>query len=136
MELHNLKILVVEDDKAMRKAMTETLSSEGFLVISAQDGVEGLETALRELPQLILLDISMPKLDGMAMMKRLRNSGDWGKKVPVILLTNLNADDKIMAGIAEDEPSYFLLKSEWSPVGVVQKIKETLGLIKPDSISV
>lgn len=133
MENHKYKILVIEDDETTRKPLVDVLSGE-FSVISACDGVEGLAKSLHERPHLILLDISMPNLDGMAMMKKLRNSGEWGKTVPVILLTNLQADDKIMKGIVEDEPSFFLLKSEWSPIGVIDKIRQTLDLIKLDAV--
>lgn len=134
MDYHNIKILVVDDDEAIKRSLVNVLKEAGFTVILANDGVEGFSIALHEHPQLILLDISMPNLDGMTMMKKLRNSGEWGKTVPVILLTNLQADDKIMKGIVEDEPSFFLLKSEWSPIGVIDKIKQTLGLIKLDAV--
>lgn len=134
MDYHNIKILVVDDDEAIKRSLVNVLERVGFAVILANDGVEGFSIALREHPQLILLDISMPNLDGMAMMKKLRNSGEWGKTVPVILLTNLQADDKIMKGIVEDEPSYYLIKSEYLPEELIQKIKITLGVSEPGNI--
>lgn len=135
MNSQHIKILVVEDDAVLRKAMVEALSKE-FTVISASDGVEGIAVALKERPNLVLLDIAMPHMDGLAVMKELRASGEWGKRIPIILLTSSNADDRIMHGIVENEPSFYLVKSEYSPQGVIQKIKEALGIIKPESVSI
>ncbi|OGH69013.1 MAG: hypothetical protein A3D53_03865 [Candidatus Magasanikbacteria bacterium RIFCSPHIGHO2_02_FULL_45_10] len=120
------KILVVEDEPDMRQALVESLRYEGFDVLQAANGVEGLEEALARRPDLIILDILMPKMDGMEMMKKLRQSDSWGRKVPIILLTNLSADDKIMQGIVEDEPSYYLIKSDWKIPDVIEKVREIL----------
>ena len=68
----------------------------------------------------------MPKMDGMEMMKKLRAQDEWGRKVSIILLTNLSADDKIMRGIVEDEPSYYLVKSDWKIPDVIAKVREML----------
>ena len=85
------KILIVEDEASLRKALVEKFQREGFETFLAFDGVEGLDQAERIQPDLILLDIIMPKMDGMTMLKKLRESGDWGKQVPVIILTNLSS---------------------------------------------
>ena len=122
------KILIVEDEEDMRQALVDKLTREGFDTLEAQDGESGLTVALREQPDLILLDIIMPKMDGMTMMKKLREDA-WGKKVPIILLTNLSAtEEKIIKGIVENEPSYYLVKSDWKIEDVVLKVKERLGL--------
>ncbi|MEK7622199.1 MAG: response regulator [Patescibacteria group bacterium] len=122
-------ILIVEDEEVQRKPLADQLRDEGFQVLTAQNGQEGLELALREHPDLILLDILMPILDGLAMMKKLREANAWGKKVPVILLTNLNPDEEeIMKAITRDEPAYFLVKSDITLQGVVEKIRERLAL--------
>ena len=122
-----MKILIVEDDEYVRGALIERLKSERFDLVTAGDGEEGLRMALAERPDLILLDIIMPKMDGMTMMKKLRESGDWGKTVPIILLTNLNADEDILKGIAADEPSYYLVKVDWTLDQIAEKVKERLG---------
>lgn len=123
------KILIVEDEEDLREAMVDKLTREGFQVNEAKNGEEGLEVALKERPDLILLDIVMPKMDGMTMMKKLRKTNTWGEKVPVILLTNLSAsDDKIIKAIVENEPSYYLVKSDWKVGDVVQKVKEELDI--------
>lgn len=122
------KILIVEDEQDKREALVDKLTREGFETLEAKDGVEGLESSLKEHPDLILLDIVMPKMDGMTMMKKLRED-QWGGSVPIILLTNLSAtDEKIIKGIVEDEPAYYLVKSDWKIKDVIQKVKETLEI--------
>lgn len=127
----NKKILVieeVEDDASLRNVLHDKFSMEGFSVLEAKDGEEGLMIALREHPDLILLDIVMPKMDGLTMMKKLRQADEWGKRVPIILLTNLNADDdKINRAITENEPAYYLVKSDWKIDDLVEKIRERLS---------
>jgi DNA-binding response OmpR family regulator len=128
---NNKKILVieaVEDDATLRNALRDKFTAEGFKVIEARDGEEGLSTALSLRPDLILLDIIMPKMDGITMMKKLRAHNEWGKSVPIILLTNLSADDeKINWAIAKDEPAYYLVKSNWTISDLVGKVKERLS---------
>jgi len=128
--IENRKILVIEeieDDKALRNVLHDKFAVEGFKVIEAGDGEEGLATALRERPDLILLDIVLPKMDGITMMRKLREADEWGKTVPIILLTNLSADDnKINQAIAEDEPAYYLVKADWNINDLVEKVKERL----------
>ena len=121
------KILIVEDEKLIRKAYAEELQSEGFTVIVAGNGKEGLDTALSEKPDLILLDILMPIMDGVTMMGKLRESGEYGAKVPIILLTNLSTnEEKILEAVVKDKPSLYLEKSSWDLTNVVEKIKEYL----------
>jgi len=124
----NKKVLVVEDEPSTRKAIVEKLERSGFEIIEAKDGEEGLKVALETRPDLILLDILMPRMDGMVMMDKVRNEGDWGKSVPIIVLTNLSADDKITAGVVVDEPAYYLMKTDWPIDEVVTKVKSTLGI--------
>ena len=120
-------ILIVEDDRALSLTLKDNFEKEGFGIILAKDGVEGLKFALEQKPDLILLDIVMPNMDGMTMMRKLRDDVR-GKKVPIILLTNLEADDAIMKGIIRDEPSYYLVKANWKMEDVIEKVKERLGL--------
>jgi DNA-binding response OmpR family regulator len=122
------KILIVEDEVVINKAYAEELQDEGFLVLTATNGRDGLELALHEKPDLILLDILMPIMDGLTMMDKLRGSGLYGKSVPIILLTNLSAsEEKIMAAVVKHEPAYYLVKSDWNLSAVVEKIKDRLA---------
>ena len=125
------KILIVEDEMSQRKALVDKFTREGFHVLEARDGEEGFNVALTQHPHIILLDIVMPKMDGMTMLKKLRQENTWGKSVPVILLTNLSADDdKIIQGVAADEPAYYLVKSNWAINDVVEKVKERLSRVE------
>ncbi|MDP2598338.1 MAG: response regulator [Candidatus Liptonbacteria bacterium] len=121
------KIAVIEDDLAMSKSLAGELEDADFTVVKAFDGEAGLALVLKEKPDLVLLDIVMPIMDGMTMMTKLRKSGEFGKHVPIILLTNLNADDKITIGVAQNEPSYYLVKANHTVADVVAKVKERLS---------
>jgi len=106
----------------------DNLRAAGFThIFQARNGQDALDIAMREELDLILLDIIMPKMDGMTMLKKLRETPK-GKELKVILLTNLTADDSTMQGIVNDEPSYYLIKTDHSIGDVVEKVKSTLGL--------
>lgn len=123
----NKKILIVEDEVAVFNALKDKLLINGFEVLEAKNGKEGLSLALKEHPDLILLDIIMPKMGGITMMKNLR-SDSWGAKVPIIILTNLNSDDSIIKAIEDNKPSFYLVKSDWNINDVVIKVRELLGM--------
>ncbi|MCL5733597.1 MAG: response regulator [Patescibacteria group bacterium] len=116
----------------MLNDLIDKFTREGFSALGAKDGEEGLASAISYQPDLILLDIVLPKMDGMTMMRKLREQSEWGKKVPIILLTNLNADDQIMMGVAKDEPAFYLIKTEWTLDDVVKKVKQSLNMLKPE----
>jgi len=121
------KILIVEDEAPLRNAVCDILGFEGFQVFQAKNGQEGLDTALKEHPDLILLDLMMPVMDGLTMLEKLRADADWGKNAGVILLTNINDPDKVAQ--ATSAGSYdFLVKSDWNIEDVVKKIKSRLQI--------
>lgn len=124
----NKKILIVEiveDDRPLLTVLSERFASEGYRVLSAVTGEEGLKLALENKPDLILLDIVMPKMDGITMLKKLREDV-WGKRANVILLTNLTADEKITKAVTELEPSYYLIKTDWKMDDIVERVKNCL----------
>jgi CheY-like chemotaxis protein len=122
------KLLIVEDEVVINKVYAEELRDQGYEVLTAMNGRDGLELALHDKPDLILLDILMPIMDGLTMMEKLRESGEYGKKVPIILLTNLSAnEERIIQSLVKNEPAYYLVKSDWDLSGVVEKIKERLA---------
>ena len=106
------RILIVEDELPMRTALEDCLTSEGFRVITASDGERGLERALKEKPDLILLDVMMPRLDGFALCAELRR---LGHATPVLMLTakgqvrdrvnglDCGADDYLVKPFSTDE---------------------------------
>ncbi len=76
-------ILIVEDESGLREALADKITSEGYQVIQGEDGVEGLEKARTHHPDLILLDIKMPRMDGLTLIERLRTEvNDYGKRFP------------------------------------------------------
>lgn len=128
MDNPNKKLLIVEDEQAVLGALSDKFKREGFDVSEAKNGADGLRMALEKRPDLILLDLAMPKMDGIEMMRRLREENVYGRQVPIIILTNLTADDKITWAVAKDEPAYYLIKSDWKIDDVVEKARETLKL--------
>jgi len=120
----NKKILVIEDEVALLQALVDKLTREGFAVTSARDGSMGLDLALREKPDVILLDLVMPEMTGLDVLKRLRSEGEWGKEVPVIVLTNLSANERLMRELNEQKLTDFLVKGEVKLEEVVRKVKE------------
>ncbi len=119
------KILIVEDEAPLRAILKDNLLYEGFAVIEARDGKEGLSLAKKEKPDLILLDILMPKMDGITMMEKLRKER-WGRNIPIILLTNLGVNKKIVKGIIEHAPVYYFEKTGRTIGEIVTKIKARL----------
>ncbi len=118
----NKKILIVEDDKSLLLTLREKFTNEGFFVITAQDGEEGLIAAEKENPDLLLLDIKMPKIDGIAMAKKLKETG---ADAPIIFLTNLD-DLKHISDAIEVNKSDYLVKSDWELDDIVKKVKARL----------
>jgi DNA-binding response OmpR family regulator len=119
-------ILVIEDEKSLREAIVDVLISKNFLPLEAKNGREGLELALTKHPDLILLDLIMPELDGMAVLKKIR-ADTWGAHVPVIILTNLSASsEELVDDMVTHKPMEYLIKSDWKIHDVVDKIEKLL----------
>ena len=115
------KIIIIEDESSLRNILVEKLNLEGFDVLEARNGEEGLDLTLSQKPDLILLDIIMPKMDGITMLKKLRGDS-WGKKVPVIILTNLSSGTENLE-LVEKKVFSYLVKSDWKLEDIVKKIK-------------
>lgn len=120
----NQKILIVEDEAVLRSALRDKLTSNNLIVLEAEDGEEGLKLALSEHPDLILLDLLMPKMDGISMLKRLRQD-KWGKGVKVIILTNLGESEPIAATV-ELGASEYIVKSNWQLGDILAKVRGML----------
>jgi CheY-like chemotaxis protein len=121
------KILIVEDDKLMQEVLVTRFSREPFEVYMANDGQDGLQKALKYMPDLIMSDIKMPVMDGLAMMQELRKVEET-KNIPIIFLTNFDTDESILKIISEDKPSFYLLKAETGLDDMVKKVKQSLGI--------
>lgn len=95
-------------------------------MIGAMDGIEGLKLSLKEKPDLILLDIIMPKMDGLTMLKKLRED-KWGKNARVVILTNLSNGEELELAM-KNKVYDFLVKSDWELDKIIKKIKERINL--------
>jgi two-component system, OmpR family, response regulator RpaA len=118
------KILIVEDDPALRGILESKFNAAGFDVSTAEDGVEGLTKALQIQPNLVLLDVLMPVMDGLTMLGKLRQE-EAGKNIPVIMLTNLSDVDS-MAKALENKAYDYFVKTKWDVDELIGKVKEKL----------
>ena len=121
------KILIIEDEEFQRKAIHDYLKQKDFAIFEAADGIEGIEMALRIRPDVILLDVRMPKMDGMTMMHNLRKD-PWGKNAAIIILTNYDTNDIQLLQITNDHPSYYLIKANSPLKDIFEKIEELIEL--------
>ena len=118
------KILIVEDDAMINGMYKIKLEQEGYLVFTADNGAQGLSMALSQKPDLILLDIIMPQLDGFSVLQELRSSAKM-KKIPIIMLTNLSTDEDKQKGNQLGATDY-LVKANLTPSQVGDAIKKYL----------
>ena len=123
------KLLIIEDEEAMLNALVDKFKKEDLTVLAAPNGEEGYRIAVREQPDLILLDVVMPKMDGMSMMKKLRED-KWGRDVLAVFLTNMT-DPTLVAEAAKVGVYDFLVKTDWRLDDVVKLAREKLNNI-PD----
>jgi len=118
------KILIVEDDKLLIKALGAKLREEKFDVFEAYDGAEGLVMAKKHKPDLMLCDINMPKMDGLTMLKEMRQT-DWGADMKVMMLTNYNDKEKVSEALNQYVFRY-LVKSDWDLDQIADEVKKNL----------
>ncbi len=120
MNTQDKRILLVEDEADIRDAMAETLQDAGYTVLTATNGQEGLHTALAEHPNLILLDLKMPVMDGETMLQKLRTD-PWGKSAKVMILSTMDDVSNIAASHSHAIEDY-IIKSHASLDEVVRKV--------------
>ena len=118
------KILFIEDESALQKTFGEILKQEGYEMISALDGETGLRLAKSEKPDLILLDLILPKMHGFEVLKKLKGDKET-KDIPVIVLTNLEKIEDVDKALELGATTY-LIKAQYSLEEVVEKIKKVL----------
>lgn len=118
-------ILIIEDDTSLRGILRDTLAEEGYDVSEAHTGEEGLALALSKHPDLILLDIILPAMDGLGVLNQIRNDPGWGKNAKVIMLTNLS-DNPSVAACLELGAHSFLVKADWTIEDILKTVKTEL----------
>jgi len=118
------KILIVEDDPFLGEMYAAKFTQEGFQTEVAMDGKIGLTKIKVFNPDLILLDIVLPKLDGFELLKKIKKKSEF-KGIPVVLLTNLGQKNEVEKGLRLGADEY-IIKAHFTPTAVVAKIKEIL----------
>lgn len=120
------KVAVIEDEPSIRNLYQTKLTQSGFMVRTANDGVEGLELAHTFQPDVLLLDLMMPQMNGDEMLRRLREQ-DWGAAIHVIILTNISRDEApSMLRFLHVER--YIVKAHYTPAQVAQVVREVLHI--------
>lgn len=121
-----MKILIIEDEEFLRELISQKLKNEGFEILRAVNGEDGIKIAKEEKPELILLDLFLPGIDGWEVIKELKKDS-LSNKIPIIILSNYGQKEYIERGLklgADD----FLIKAHFAPDEIVKKIKGVLNL--------
>lgn len=119
-------ILIVEDEKNIREALRDALLDKKYSVLEAQDGKEGVAIALRDHPDLTLLDLLMPEMDGITALDQIRADA-WGRDALIMILTNLDANkEKLVEYVVTHKPLEYLIKSDWKIYDLIERIENVL----------
>lgn len=125
MDTPQKKVLIIEDERSILNGISDKFNYEGFLAFKAIDGQNGLNQALKEHPDFILVDNLMPETDGFYFLENLRKD-DWGKNAKVIMWSNSH-DSTTIARAKKLGVLDFMIKSEWEYRDVVKRVRELLG---------
>ncbi len=120
-----IHVVLVEDDAFLANIYKTKFEMEGFKVTHADNGLTGLEEVKKKKPDIVLLDILLPKMDGFTVLSNLKEDPDV-KHIPVILLTNLGQKDDVAKGLEMGAVDY-LIKAHFKPSETVDKVKKALG---------
>ncbi|MBI2573973.1 MAG: response regulator [Candidatus Wildermuthbacteria bacterium] len=118
------KILVIEDDKFLRELVIQKLAREGFETSEAVDGEDGVKKVKEEKPDLVLLDLILPGIDGFEALKRMKDDPELAK-IPVIILSNLGQKDDVEKGLKLGASDY-LIKAHFTPGEIIAKVRNVL----------
>jgi DNA-binding response OmpR family regulator len=118
-------IVLVEDDEFLAELYATKLNMDGYEISLAADGEKGLKLIKEKKPDLVLLDIILPKMDGFEVLRQMKEDSEV-KDTPVILLTNLSQKDEVKKGLDMGAHDY-LIKAHFMPSEVVKKIKNIIG---------
>lgn len=118
------KILFIEDEPGLQKALGEFLQRHGYEVIAALNGADGLDAARRDRPDLILLDLILPRLPGIEVLKQIHREPDLAA-IPVIVLTNVDSNEAVEQAVELGAKAY-LIKTSYRLEEVLEKMKAAL----------
>jgi DNA-binding response OmpR family regulator len=121
------KVLIVEDDAQLSSVLELKFTQAGFAVSKAPNGQVGLDLAISQKPDIIILDLMMPVMDGKTMLRKLRDIPDF-KSLPVIVLTNAGSTDNMMETTTLYNASEFLIKSNVSMDDILAKVKQLMTM--------
>lgn len=124
-EIKKNNVLLVEDDSFLANIYKTKFEMEGFTVFTADNGESAVDEAKKKIPNMILLDILLPKMDGFMVLEALKKEATT-KNIPVILLTNLGQKDDVEKGLQMGAVDY-LIKAHFKPSEVVEKVRKVLG---------
>jgi two-component system, OmpR family, alkaline phosphatase synthesis response regulator PhoP len=127
-EVNGRKVLVIDDEPGIIEIVEANLEGDGFEVISASNGKEGLEKIKREAPELVVLDVMMPEMDGWEVLRNLERDPETAG-LPVIMLTAKAADEDYIYGLEEGAVEY--ITKPFLPQELVNRIKITLMVLNP-----
>ncbi len=122
----SISVLIIEDDKFLSELMSTKLSKEGFTVTLATDGEAGLQKVSEVKPQVVLLDIMLPNINGFDVLEGIQKLGEPFTSIPVIIMSNFGQESKIQKGL-ELGAKDFLVKANFTTGEIVEKIKSVLG---------
>ena len=126
------KILIVEDDPLMSRLYQKIFTFEGYAIDIATDGVEALDKVRKDKPTLILLDIMMPRMNGLEFLGKVKSDPDT-KSIPVVILTNLAGQQDAERGITDGAVKY-IVKSEYEPKQIANMVKEIIAGYTRDEV--
>lgn len=123
-ETKRAKILIIEDDLFLSSIYVTKIEKSGYETLVCEDGEKGWELVQKEKPDLVLLDILLPKISGFDILKKMKATPEL-KDIPVILLTNLRRESEVEEGLKLGAVDY-LIKAHFTPVEVIRKIEKVL----------
>lgn len=118
------KILIIEDDKFLRELIAQKIVKEGYDISEAIDGEEGIKKIKEEKPDMVLLDLILPGIDGFEVLSKMKED-PFLAQIPVIILSNLGQKDDIEKGLKLGAADY-LIKAHFTPGEIIEKIKTIL----------
>lgn len=128
-----MKVLIIEDDKFLRELINRKMQSEKFETVLAIDGETGIDLITRELPDIVLLDLILPGINGFEVLSKVKENEKL-KGIPVIILSNLGQKDDIDKGMSLGAADY-LVKAHFTPGEIVEKINQVLDKTSPKNSS-